>query len=58
MNSPVDCPVDCEKVSYKAQLSQTLYLPQKLVPVKQKYEKLTRGRNLPNDTDEVIKFML
>lgn len=56
-NSPVECPVDCEKVSYEAQLSATLYLPQKLVPLK-KHEKLRQAKNMPNDTDGMVQFML
>lgn len=57
INSPVECPVDCEKVSYDAQLSATLYLPQKLLPLK-KHEKLKRAKHMPNDTDGMVQFML
>ena len=49
--------MDCEKVSYEAQLSATLYLPQKLVPLK-KYEKLKKAKHMPNDTDGMVQFML
>ena len=57
VNSPVKCPVDCEKVSYEAQLSSSLYLPQKLVPL-EKYANLTRAKHMPNTTDGKIQFML
>lgn len=51
------CPVDCEKVSYKSSLSAALYLPQKMLPVL-KYSNLKEAKNMPNDTDGMVNFML
>jgi len=51
------CPVDCEKVSYEAHLSTALYLPQKLLPLR-KYSKLKEAKQMPNDTDGMVNFIL
>ena len=51
------CPVDCERVSYEAELSAALFLPQKLIPMK-KHAALKRAKHMPNDTEGMVQFML
>lgn len=52
-----NCPVDCEKINYEAQLSTALYVPQKLLPLT-KHSYLTRAKHMPNDTEGRVQFLL
>ncbi|KAK3748780.1 hypothetical protein QZH41_013516 [Actinostola sp. cb2023] len=52
------CPEDCDKSTYDARLSSALFMPQKLLPVKGKHSYLLQAKDMPNNTEGILEFIM